>query len=93
MKISIKSVKIALESLNRELVFLKATLSDEKIKSVVKEYNQKLIEDMEDAKKELQEEIAKEAEKDGIERNYCLACRKEIMTESGDICPECARMW
>jgi hypothetical protein len=25
-----------------------------------------------------------------IERAYCLICRKEIMTESGQVCPQCA---
>jgi hypothetical protein len=24
------------------------------------------------------------------ERNYCLICRKEIPTESGQVCAECA---
>ena len=25
-----------------------------------------------------------------IERDYCLICRRELMTESGHICPSCA---
>jgi hypothetical protein len=27
----------------------------------------------------------------GVERSYCLSCRKEMITESGQICDECGR--
>ena len=30
-----------------------------------------------------------EKERDKIERSYCLICREEIMTESGQLCQDC----